>query len=168
MKTRALLQVILLMIATGLFAAEDTGEENQAGAHRSPSADGASVSFSNLSDGDVVPPVFIVKFSISGMGVAPAGVEIENTGHHHLLIDVAVMPNLNQPLPATDNIRHFGKGQGQTELQLAEGEHSLQLRHHQRTGTAVPAVQRGREAVGTVRPWPDIRWYGADLSGVEL
>ena len=127
MKTRAMLQVILLMFATGLFAAEDTGGANQAGAHRSPSADGASVSFSNLSDGDVVPPVFIVKFSISGMGISPAGVEIENTGHHHLLIDVTVMPDFNQPLPATDNIRHFGKGQGQTELQLAEGEHSLQL-----------------------------------------
>ena len=33
----------------------------------------------------------------------------------------------SRPLPATDSIRHFGKGQGETELQLAEGEHSLQL-----------------------------------------
>ena len=127
MKTRVFLQLVLLMIATGLFAAEDSGVANQAGTDRSPSADGASVSFSNLSDGDVVPPVFIVKFSISGMGIAPAGSKIENTGHHHLLIDVTVMPDFNQPLPATDKIRHFGKGQGETELQLAQGEHSLQL-----------------------------------------
>ena len=121
MKVRALLlHAILLMIATGLAA-------DQQGIHQSPSSDGAAVSISNLSDGDVVPPVFIVKFSISGMGIAPAGVEIENTGHHHLLIDVVEMPDFNQPLPATDNIRHFGKGQSETELQLPEGEHSLQL-----------------------------------------
>ena len=127
MKTRALLQIILLMMATGLFAGDDVSAADQPGFQRSPSAEGASVSFSNLSDGDVVPPVFIVKFSISGMGIAPAGTEIENTGHHHLLIDVVEMPNLNQPLPASENIRHFGKGQGETELRLPEGEHSLQL-----------------------------------------
>jgi hypothetical protein len=94
---------------------------------RSMSADGATVGFANLSNGDVVPPSFTVKFSISGMGIAPAGAEIENTGHHHLLIDVEQLPPLDQPLPATENIRHFGKGQSQAELQLTEGEHSLQL-----------------------------------------
>jgi hypothetical protein len=127
MKTKALLQLILFIVATSLFAGDDSSTADQQGVNRSPSAGGAAVSFSNLSDGDVVPPDFIVKFSITGMGIAPAGVEIENTGHHHLLIDVVDMPNLNQPLPATDNIRHFGKGQGQTELHLPEGEHSLQL-----------------------------------------
>ena len=54
-------------------------------------------------------------------------VEIENTGHHHLLIDVKEMPDFNQPLPATQNIRHFGKGQSESELRLAEGPHTLQL-----------------------------------------
>ena len=61
------------------------------------------------------------------MGIAPAGAEIDNTGHHHLLIDVVELPDLNQPLPASDNIRDFGKGQSQTELQLTEGQHSLQM-----------------------------------------
>ena len=83
--------------------------------------------FIDVADGDVVPPVFVVRFTISGMGIAPAGTQIENTGHHHLLIDVDQLPDLDVPLPMTDNIRHFGKGQTEVELQLTEGEHTLQL-----------------------------------------
>jgi hypothetical protein len=118
MNVKKVLCVALLILAFGQLSAAG---------HRSPSPEGASVGFSNLSSGDVVPPVFIVKFTISGMGIAPAGSQIENTGHHHLLIDVAELPDLDQPLPMTDNIRHFGKGQTEAELQLPEGEHSLQL-----------------------------------------
>ena len=94
---------------------------------RSPSAEGASVSFANIEDGDVLPPVITVRFAISGMGIAPAGVEIENTGHHHLLIDLAKLPDMDRPLPATEQIRHFGKGQNETTLELSEGQHTLQL-----------------------------------------
>jgi hypothetical protein len=94
---------------------------------RSPSAEGASIAFANLADGDVVPPGYIAKFTISGMGIAPAGSEIENTGHFHLLIDLAELPPLDQPLPATDQIVHFGKGQSETTLDLTEGRHRLQL-----------------------------------------
>jgi hypothetical protein len=96
-------------------------------AARSPSSEGAIVSFGKLKDGDVVPPVFTVTFVISGMGVAAAGTNIENTGHHHLLIDVAELPDMDQPLPSSDRIRHFGDGQTEVELRLPEGEHSLQL-----------------------------------------
>jgi hypothetical protein len=80
-----------------------------------------------MADGDVVPPVFTVKFAISGMDIAPVGTQTENTGHHHLLIDVADLPDMNLPLPATDNIRHFGKGQTEVELTLPPGPHTLQL-----------------------------------------
>jgi hypothetical protein len=96
-------------------------------AERTPSAEGASIAFANLADGDVVPPSFVVRFTISGMGIAPAGSQIENTGHFHLLIDLPELPALDQPLPANDHIRHYGKGQTQAELDLPEGEHSLQL-----------------------------------------
>ena len=61
------------------------------------------------------------------MGVAPAGVDVPDTGHHHLLIDVKDQPEMNVPLPTTDNIRHFGKGQTETELNLTPGQHILQL-----------------------------------------
>jgi hypothetical protein len=123
MNSRILLCAFLIYFSSGLLLAG----EGQPGSHRSESPDGAAVGFANMADGDVLPPRFLVEFSITGMGIAPAGVEIDNTGHHHLLIDVAELPDLNQPLPASDNIRHFGKGQSQTELQLPEGQHSLQL-----------------------------------------
>jgi hypothetical protein len=60
------------------------------------------------------------------MGVAPAGVDIAGTGHHHLIID-APLPPAGQPIPADDRHRHFGKGQTETELSLPPGEHTLQL-----------------------------------------
>ncbi len=78
-------------------------------------------------DGDTVGKDFTVKFGLSGMGVAPAGVDKDNTGHHHLLIDVAELPELTEPLAATDNIKHFGGGQTETQLSLAPGEHTLRL-----------------------------------------
>ncbi len=78
-------------------------------------------------DGATVPETFKVKFGLSGMGVAPAGQNIKNTGHHHILIDMDKLPDLTKPLPATDQIRHFGGGQTETELTLTPGEHTLQL-----------------------------------------
>ena len=78
-------------------------------------------------NGETVPQTFTVKFGLSGMGVAPAGVERENTGHHHLLIDLAQSPDLTSSLPANENIRHFGGGQTETKLTLSPGEHTLQL-----------------------------------------
>ena len=78
-------------------------------------------------DGATVPETFTIKFGLSGMELAPAGVDKENTGHHHLLIDRPELPELNASLPSTDKIRHFGKAQTETELTLPPGEHTLQL-----------------------------------------
>ena len=78
-------------------------------------------------DGATVPSSFLVKFGLSGMDIAPAGVDQENSGHHHLLIDLDRVPSLTQALPATKQIKHFGKGQTETSLALEPGEHTLQL-----------------------------------------
>ena len=79
-------------------------------------------------DGQTVKQKFKVQFGLSNMGVAPAGVEKENTGHHHLLIDTDIATiDLTKPLPATDKIRHFGGGQTETYLELPAGKHTLQL-----------------------------------------
>lgn len=117
----------VLLITSLLVVFQAIAQDKAPDGQRTPSPAGASVSFANLSDGDVVPPVFTVKFAISGMTIAPAGTQAENTGHHHLLIDLAELPDLDLPLPATDNIRHFGKGQTEVELTLPEGQHTLQL-----------------------------------------
>ncbi len=77
-------------------------------------------------NGEVVHSPLLVKFGLRGMGVAPAGVEKENTGHHHLLIDVD-FPPLDKEIPSDRNHIHFGTGQTQTRLELQPGKHTLQL-----------------------------------------
>lgn len=93
---------------------------------RTPSPDGAAVYFISPSDGEVVDSPVTVKFGLKGMGVAPAGIDKPNTGHHHLLINVS-SPALDKPIPADAKHRHFGGGQTQTGIELPPGEHSLQL-----------------------------------------
>jgi hypothetical protein len=83
--------------------------------------------FISPQDGETVPQTFTVRFGLAGMGVAPAGMERAGTGHHHLLIDLDTLPDLDKPLPANDHIRHFGGGQTETELTLPPGKHTLQL-----------------------------------------
>jgi len=68
-----------------------------------------------------------IKFGLSGMEVSPAGMAVPNSGHHHLMINMDQLPDLNLPLPATDQVRHFGKGQTSTKIGLPPGKHRLQL-----------------------------------------
>jgi Domain of unknown function (DUF4399) len=94
---------------------------------RSPSPAGAvEYIISPAPNADVTSPVTI-KFGLKGMGVAPAGVDKPNTGHHHLLIDVTEIPLLDKPIPKDDHHLHFGGGQTETTLELSPGQHTLQL-----------------------------------------
>ncbi|MBI6764437.1 DUF4399 domain-containing protein [Pseudomonas syringae] len=94
---------------------------------RTVAPEGAEVYIISPKDGETVTSPFKVQFGLKGMGVAPAGVDVPETGHHHLLIDVKDQPSMNAPLPVSDNIRHFGKGQTETEINLPPGQHTLQL-----------------------------------------
>jgi hypothetical protein len=91
-----------------------------------PSPPGAEVYFSDLKDGAVIPPKVTIYFGLKNMGVAPAGADRENSGHHHLLIDTD-LPPLDQPIPNDFNHLHFGSGQTEAEVSLKHGEHTLQL-----------------------------------------
>ena len=94
---------------------------------KTKSVEGAKVYIISPKDGATVSSPFTVQFGLKGMGIAPAGVNTPNTGHHHLLIDVTEMPDMNAPLPNNEHIRHFGGGQTETELTLPPGRHTLQL-----------------------------------------
>lgn len=113
-----------LIVATGILALTMSGPS--AWAQDSEGA-GASAYFISPGDGDTVSSPVDVVFGLSGMGVAPAGVDFPNSGHHHLLIDVDTMPPMDQPLPANDNVRHFGLGQTEASIELSPGQHTLQL-----------------------------------------
>lgn len=91
-----------------------------------PAPAGAAVYFVNLKNGDAVTSPVRVQFGLRGMGVAPAGIERENTGHHHLLVNVDSL-DVNAPLPTNDNYRHFGGGQAETSIELKPGTYTLQL-----------------------------------------
>jgi hypothetical protein len=93
---------------------------------RSAAPEGASVYFVTPTDGATVRGSFTVGFGLRGMGVAPAGVDVADTGHHHLLIN---QPDVDYalPLPTSDQVRHFGKGQTETSVGLPPGEYQLQL-----------------------------------------
>jgi hypothetical protein len=88
---------------------------------------GAEVYIITPKDGATVGQEFTVSFGLKGMGVAPAGVKKEGTGHHHLLIDVKDLPAAGQPIPKDDNHVHFGNGQTETTVKLKPGTHTLQL-----------------------------------------
>ena len=93
---------------------------------RSPSPEGTELYFISPQNGDTVSGPVTVVFGLKGMGVAPAGVEKEHTGHNHLLINTG-MPALDLPVPADDNHKHFGGGQTEVALELAPGEHTIQM-----------------------------------------
>ena len=93
---------------------------------RTPSPAGAEVYIIAPQDGATVKSPVTVRFGLKGMGVAPAGVAFENTGHHHLLVDTDV-PALDAPIPADASHVHFGKGQTETSIDLKPGKHTLQL-----------------------------------------
>ncbi|MCK0152258.1 DUF4399 domain-containing protein [Alcanivorax sp. S6407] len=111
------------------MASMDTSGEETAAVEipRSPAPEGAKVFFVSPADGATVSGPVTVEFGLEGMDVVPAGTEQENSGHHHILIDLAEAPDMSMPLPANDNVVHFGKGQTSTTLELEPGEHTLQL-----------------------------------------
>jgi len=94
---------------------------------KSSSPDKAMLYIISPQDGDTVSSPVKVIFGLNGMGVAPAGIKMKNTGHHHLLIDLNHLPDINLPIPSDEYHRHFGKGQTEALIELDKGEHTLQL-----------------------------------------
>ncbi|MEX0337726.1 MAG: DUF4399 domain-containing protein [Arenibacterium sp.] len=90
--------------------------------------------FVNLENGVTVSSPVKIIFGLSGKGVAPAGVEKEGTGHHHILLNRPAFGDASgddeiakNGIPSDDNHIHFGGGQTEVRLELPPGTHSLQL-----------------------------------------
>jgi hypothetical protein len=96
-------------------------------ADRTPSPAGAEVYIIAPKDGAKIKGPVTVVFGLKGMGIAPAGIKFDNTGHHHLLVDADAPADLSKPLPADEHNIHFGKGQTETTVTLPPGKHTLQL-----------------------------------------
>jgi Domain of unknown function (DUF4399) len=112
---------VLAVVLTGIVLAA-----SNAVAQQSTMPPDAKVYIIWPSDGQVIHGAFWVRMGLSGAGIAPAGVQKANTGHHHLLVDVD-LPPLDQPIPNDHNHLHFGLGQTEARLDLPPGKHTLQL-----------------------------------------
>jgi hypothetical protein len=88
--------------------------------------EGARVFFVNLEDGAVVSSPVKVEMGSEGIKVQPAGEIVEGTGHHHIIINEGPSP-YGVVVGADDTHIHFGKGQEETELELAPGKYTLTL-----------------------------------------
>ncbi len=110
----ALVFVVFMTAATSLFAQENSSSTAE-----------AELYIISPKNGDTLTSPITVKFGLKGMGVAPAGIDKANTGHHHLLVDGKALPALDKPLGG--EVIHFGGGQTETALDLQPGEHTLQL-----------------------------------------
>ena len=155
---RSVLALAICMLAAFAVAAD-----------RMAAPAGAEVYFIAPHDGAKVHGPVTVRFGLKGMGIAPAGVKFDNTGHHHLLVDTDISElNLDAPMPATDKILHFGKGQTETRsdagtrqahaaagvrglpAHLVRSAAALEENHHHR-GLGILTMQRGDAGHGDAR-----------------
>ena len=122
---RTLNFVPTLLIVGAITCGAAFAQERQAGGPTA-SPEGARVYFVHLDDGATVPTKVTIRFGLQEMGVAPAGLDRANSGHHHLLIDTE-LPPLDKPIPNDFNHLHFGAGQTEAEITISPGMHTLQL-----------------------------------------
>jgi hypothetical protein len=118
--------MIRLSVAAFSLAALAASSYALAQVPKTASPAGAKVYFIQPKNGATIKGPVKVVMGLSGMGVAPAGVDSADTGHHHILVD-ADKVNPDMPVPVDDKHRHFGKGQTEATLDLPAGKHTLQL-----------------------------------------
>lgn len=118
MLRKTIISVISCVVITGGMIANANA--------RSPSPEGASAYIISPSHGETVTSPVTVRFGLKGMGVAPAGTDKANTGHHHLLIDTS-LSSMDKGIPKDNQHRHFGGGQTEASIELSPGRHTLQL-----------------------------------------
>ncbi|MBN8977252.1 MAG: DUF4399 domain-containing protein [Rhizobiales bacterium] len=112
---RILLQVAMLTTPLAAFA------------KGKPAAKDALLYFVWPQDGTVIKGAFWCRFGLRNMGVTHAGDDFQNSGHHHLLIDVNEPLNPDEPIPQDKSHLHFGAGQTEARIELPPGKHTLQL-----------------------------------------
>lgn len=106
---------------------------------------GHKIFFVTPQDGAKVKSPLKIQMGLEGMDVKPAGELVENSGHHHLIIDGAPI-EAGVVVPADDKHIHFGQGQTETEVELSPGEHTLTLQfadgHHKSYGPEMSTTIR--------------------------
>jgi Domain of unknown function (DUF4399) len=123
---RLLVSIVILLIFDAILTCDPVSAQQGRASGPTPSPEGAAVYFVGLKDGATLPTKMTIHFGLHDMGVAPAGLDRANSGHHHLLIDTE-LPPLDRPIPNDFNHLHFGAGQTEAEITLKPGTHTFQL-----------------------------------------
>jgi hypothetical protein len=92
-----------------------------------PAAKDAVLYFVWPQNGATIKGAFWCRFGLRNMGVTHAGDSFQNSGHHHLLIDVNEPLDPNEPIAQDKAHLHFGAGQTEARIDLPPGKHTLQL-----------------------------------------
>ncbi len=122
---RSTLRIALGLLVAGGFLAQTTFAQEMP---RTAAPEGATAYIVSPEDGATIEGGKVhVVFGLKGMGVAPAGIDYPDTGHHHLLVNAEELPPENMPIPTDENHIHFGKGQTEATLMLEPGVYTLQL-----------------------------------------
>jgi Domain of unknown function (DUF4399) len=125
-RSSALIALLVILSTFAMLTCDLVSAQQGRTGGPTPSSEGAAVYFVGLNDGDTVPTKMTIHFGLREMGVAPAGLDRANSGHHHLLIDTQ-LPRLDRPIPNNFNHLHFDTGQTEAEVTLKPGTHTLQL-----------------------------------------
>ena len=122
---RSIAKIALCLLAAGGLLSQTALAQD---VPRTAAPEGASAYIISPEDGATIEGGKVhVVFGLKGMGVAPAGIEYPDTGHHHLLVNAEDLPPVNMPIPTDENHIHFGMGQTETTLDLEPGVYTLQL-----------------------------------------
>lgn len=122
---RTILLAAMCLMCAGLAFAGDAAKPSSPPRAKAPA--GARVFIVSPRNGATVGQDVLVKFGVKGIAIRPAGDPTPNTGHHHLLIDVAELPPGDAPIPNDATHKHYGKGQTEDTIHLTPGDHTLQL-----------------------------------------
>lgn len=117
---------LLLALAAAPLAAQARPAQPATPAPQAAKAPAPQIYFRVPRDNAVVDTTFDVAFGLRNYGVAPAGVNLANTGHFHILINVEP-PAAGVVIPADSLHRHYGGGQIETQLTLKPGRYTLRL-----------------------------------------
>jgi hypothetical protein len=126
------MRLATIVVAFGVALSSGVWAQSQQASEGQPAPAGAKAYFITPKDGDTVTSPFLAQFGLKGMGIAPAGVEFENTGHHHVLVDRpavdASSPMMKEYMQLDlKDLLHFGKGQSEAMITLPPGQHTLQM-----------------------------------------
>lgn len=89
--------------------------------------DGAKVFFKSPKNGVTVTSPFKVEMVAQGIKVDTAGPVVAGSGHFHIFVDAEDSLMSGTMVPKDSTHIHYGKGQTETELNLAPGKHKLTL-----------------------------------------